>query len=70
MDGIETLHKAKELADSMCKDTTFIALTANAISGVKEMYLAEGFDAYLTKPVDPKELEKTIKSFLPKELLK
>ena len=60
MDGIETIHRAKELADSKCKDTVFIALTANAISGVKDMYLAEGFDDYISKPIDPKHLEETI----------
>lgn len=65
MDGIETIHKAKELADSKCKDTIFIALTANAISGVKEMYLKEGFDDYISKPIDSKHLEETIKKHCP-----
>lgn len=69
MDGIETLHRAKELKDSLCKDTPFIALTANAISGVREMYLAEGFDNYLSKPVNGKALEKMIKKYLPEKLL-
>ena len=60
MDGIETIHRAKELANSKCKDSVFIALTANAISGVKEMYLAEGFDDYLSKPIVLKHLEEMI----------
>ena len=60
MDGIETIHRAKELTDSKCKDTVFIALTANAISGVKDMYLAEGFDDYLSKPIVSKHLEEMI----------
>lgn len=60
MDGIETLHRAKNLTDSKCQDTIFIALTANAISGVKDMYLSEGFDDYLSKPIDFKELEMMI----------
>ena len=63
MDGIETIHKAKELADSKCKDTVFIALTANAISGAKEMYLSEGFDDYLSKPVNSKHLENMIEKY-------
>lgn len=63
LDGIETIHKAKELANSKCVDTVFIALTANAISGVKEMYLAEGFDDYISKPIDPKHLEETIEKY-------
>lgn len=56
MDGIETLHEAKKLEDSKCKDSIFIALTANAISGIREYYLSEGFDDYVSKPIDSKEL--------------
>lgn len=63
MDGIETLHKAKELENSKCKDATFIALTANAISGVRDMYLSEGFDDYLSKPIDSEALEMTIEKY-------
>ena len=62
MDGIETLHKARELKDSKCEDSMYIALTANAISGVKEMYLSEGFDGYLSKPIDSKQLESILAS--------
>lgn len=69
MDGIETLQRAKELQTSLCKNTPFIALTANAISGVKEMYLEAGFDNYLSKPVIGKALEKMIVKYLPEELV-
>ena len=69
MDGIETLHRAKEMQNSLCKDTPFIALTANAISGVREMYLEAGFDDYLSKPVNGKALEKMILKYLPEALV-
>ena len=46
-----------------------IALTANAISGAREFYLKKGFVGYLSKPVDPKLLEKIIIEFLPEELI-
>jgi len=69
MDGIETLHRMKELEDSKCKDTPVIALTANAITGAKEMYLSEGFDAFLSKPINPEKLEQMILLMLPRELL-
>lgn len=69
MDGIETLHRMKNLEDSMCKDTPVIALTANAITGAKEMYLAEGFDAFLSKPINPEKLEQMILLMLPRDLL-
>lgn len=56
MDGIEVLHRAKALSESMCEDSMFVALTANAISGVREKYLAEGFDEYLCKPIEQESL--------------
>lgn len=67
MDGIETLHKMQELGDYINKDTPIIALTANAIVGAKEEYLAEGFKDYFSKPLDPVKLETLIVSYLPEE---
>ena len=67
MDGIETLSRAKALTDSPCKNTPFIALTANAVAGVKEMFLEKGFDDYLSKPVDGKTLERMVQKYLPPE---
>lgn len=67
MDGIETLQRAKEMTDSQNHDTPFIALTANAVAGVKEMFLEKGFDDYLSKPVDGKTLERMVQKYLPPE---
>ncbi len=61
MSGVETLKKLKEISDF---HTPTIALTANAISGMKEKYLKEGFDDYLSKPIDRKELNRVIRKFL------
>lgn len=69
IDGIETLHRMKKLEDSKCQDTPVIALTANAITGAKEMYLSEGFDAFLSKPINPEKLEQMILLMLPRDLL-
>lgn len=69
MDGVETLHCIKELSSCPCKDTPIVVLTANAVSGAKEKYLAEGFDDFLSKPVVPDKLEKMIQRMLPEELL-
>ena len=69
MDGIETLHAMKEMTDNKSTGKPCIALTANAISGVKKMYLKEGFDDYLSKPVNPAKLEEMIKHYLPEEYL-
>ena len=67
MDGIETLQRAKALPNSQCPHTPYIALTANAVSGVKEMFLEKGFDDYLSKPVDGKTLERMVQKYLPAE---
>ena len=67
MDGIETLKRMKEMKSHLCKNTPVIALTANAIVGVREMYLAEGFDDYLSKPVDSNELEAMLRKHLPED---
>ena len=69
LDGIETIHQMKKLTNSMCKDTPVVALTANAITGAKEMYLSEGFHAFLSKPIVPEKLEEIILELLPEELL-
>ena len=69
MDGIETFHALKELPDNMSKDAPCIMLTANAVSGAKELYFEEGFDDFIAKPIVPDELEKLIKKYLPEESL-
>ena len=57
MGGVETFHKLKEI-DGF--NTPVVALTANAISGMREKYLAEGFNDYLSKPIDKVELNKVL----------
>ena len=63
--GIETLHELKAQADNPNLHTPTICLTANAISGAREQYMAEGFDDYLTKPIDAPKLEDMIVHYLP-----
>jgi len=64
IDGIETLHRLKE-AEGPNQDTPVIVLTANAVSGAKEMYEAEGFIDYMSKPIQGKPLEEKILEYLP-----
>ncbi len=68
MDGIETLHILKKQRDSY--DTVYIALTANAVSGAREMYIDAGFNDYLAKPVDGKRLEDTLKRYISPDKLR
>ncbi len=56
MDGIETFRRMKKMPENPNSATPVIILTANAIKGAKEKYLAEGFDDYIAKPVEEKEL--------------
>jgi len=63
MDGIETLRKLEE--EGLRKDSCrYIALSANAIIGAKESYLAAGFDGYLSKPIEVAALEETLNEYL------
>ena len=61
MDGIEVLHILRGLEDF--KLPPIVALTANAITGMREMYLNEGFDEYLSKPININELDKLINKY-------
>ena len=61
MSGVETLKKLKEINGFNIK---VVALTANALTGMKEKYLSEGFDDYLAKPINKDELNKVINKYL------
>ncbi len=66
-DGIQTLHELRARENDPNLETPVICLTANAISGAREKYLAEGFDNYLTKPIDSVKLENMLIDYLPEE---
>lgn len=61
MSGVETLKKLKEIPGF---NTPTIALTANAITGMREKYLADGFDDYLAKPIDKDQLVQVVNQVL------
>lgn len=69
MDGIECLHELKSM-DTPNMDTPVIVLTANAISGMREVYLEEGFDDYLSKPIEVKYLQDSIRNYASDWLVK
>lgn len=68
-DGIETLHLLRADEKSPNIETKVIALTANAIAGVREEYVKEGFADYISKPVEAGKLEKLLQEQLPQELI-
>ncbi|MBR4153702.1 MAG: response regulator [Selenomonadaceae bacterium] len=69
MDGIETLKAARAMDNNLNKDAPIIALTANAVSGAREKLIREGFDDYLSKPIDARLMEQMMMKYLPKEKL-
>lgn len=61
MNGTQTMNRLRE---DKTFDTPIVMLTANAIEGMKEEYLKNGFDDYLAKPVDKEELVRVLNRFL------
>ena len=63
-DGVATLHLIREDDGNMNQETPIVVLTANAIVGMKEQYLEEGFADYLSKPIEVNKLEDILRQFL------
>ena len=63
MTGTETLQKLKEIETF---NTPVVALTANAITGMKEEYIGRGFNDYLSKPIVKEDLNRVMKKYLKK----
>ena len=61
LDGIQTFHILQKIDDYDCP--VVVVLTANAIAGMKDMYLKEGFNEYLSKPINSDELNKIINKY-------
>lgn len=61
LSGIETLHELNKIDDF---NQTVVVLTANAVEDAKESYIKEGFDDYLSKPIDKKEMDRVLNQFL------
>ncbi|MCR4923007.1 MAG: response regulator [Lachnospiraceae bacterium] len=65
MDGVEAMKRIRVVYEKKGEEVTIVALTANAVSSAREMFLAEGFDAFVPKPVETLNLERTLKQVLP-----
>lgn len=63
MSGTETL---KEIKKNSIYDGPIIALTANALTGMREKYIEHGFTDYLSKPIEKSELNRILKTYLTK----
>lgn len=67
MDGVTTLKIMRERHNNPNRDTPIILLTANALSGAREQFMAAGFDDYMTKPINGGKLETLLMRYLPEE---
>jgi signal transduction histidine kinase/FixJ family two-component response regulator len=70
MDGITAMHHIKEDGNGLNAGTPVICLTADAVSGAREKYLSEGFEDYITKPIDSRALLDALLKYLPKDKIK
>ena len=69
MDGMETLEKMRNCSSMLNPSVPVIMLTANAVTGAREEYLAAGFTDYLSKPIKEADLNAMLLKYLPKELV-
>ena len=67
MDGVEALHRIREKGGLYFEKVPIVALTANAIAGAREMFLAEGFTDFIEKPVENSVLQRVLLRNLPEE---
>jgi len=69
MDGVEALKHIRAMERDTCKTVPIVALTANAVSGAREMFLKEGFCDMVAKPIEMSLFEKVLQRWLPEELI-
>ena len=67
MDGTETLHTIRATTGGASADVPVVCLTADAVVGARERYLAEGFSDYITKPIDSHSLETMLAKHIPED---
>ncbi len=64
MGGIETLRAIRAMEGMYYKNLPVVAVTATAMNGIREMFEAAGFQAYIPKPIDIKKLEEVVLRFI------
>lgn len=69
MDGVEAMKRIRTDVAGLNGSIPVVALTANAMSSAKQMFLSEGFDGFVSKPVEVDELERVLRQVLPKSAI-
>ncbi len=67
MDGVDATNIIRKLPDDYYKNLPIIALTANALVGAKELFVKEGMNDFLAKPIEIKKLNNALLKWLPKD---
>ncbi len=65
MDGVETMKLIKSDTSVISKNAVFVALTANCFNGARDKYIEDGFDEYMSKPINGNKLANLLKEYLP-----
>ncbi len=69
MDGVEATRIIRDMPEPYYKELPIIALTANAVNGVRERFIQAGFDDFLAKPIELNALDRILRYYLPHEYL-
>lgn len=69
LDGVDTTKMIRSQGDAYSKGLPIVALTANAVSGAKEMFLESGLNDFISKPIQLPQLEKILAKWLPAKLV-
>lgn len=64
MDGVETTAYIRKMDGDFYRNVPIVALTANAISEAKDMFLSSGFNDFISKPIEMSELNRVLKTFV------
>lgn len=67
MDGVDTTRTIRAMDSEYCKKVPIVALTANAISGIREMFIEAGMNDFLSKPIESIKLYNVMQKWIPKE---
>lgn len=69
MDGVEAMRKIRASRGQKENHLPIVALTANTMSTAREMFAAEGFDGFVSKPINLTELERVMKKVIPERMI-
>ncbi|MCR5674220.1 MAG: hybrid sensor histidine kinase/response regulator [Lachnospiraceae bacterium] len=65
MDGVEAMKELRRVAEAENRTIVIVVLTANVVSGAREMFMREGFDGFIAKPINTADFERVLLQVLP-----